>query len=186
MPARDPCVLQRAALRLLGRLKIERPVTRLSLKAGRLSAGSGAQLMLISQGECGLTFEQNEKLESALAHVKEKYGIGAIVPGALMRRAQRIHLWTYHLGQVKSEPVEVATDETGAPVRIVRREHRARRSPGTAVEYEVRQIQNSWRETDWSWGKLSERACFRVVTDPAGLYELQCTGTEWMLRGVQD
>jgi len=185
-PVREPCDVERAALRLLGRMKIERPVTRLSLKAGHLSVGSGAQLTLISQGESGPTFEQNEKLEAAQAHMKEKYGAGAIIPGALLRRAQRIHLWTYHLGQMRNEPVDVVTDEIGDPLRIVRRERGAHSSARPGALYEVRQIQNCWRETDWSWGNLSERVCFRVVTDPAGLYELHRAGTQWLLCGVQD
>ncbi|MDR3707538.1 MAG: hypothetical protein P4L33_04500 [Capsulimonadaceae bacterium] len=184
-PARDSIVLERASRRLLGRLMVDRPVLGITLKASRLTSGASAQLALLSEDENGLTYEQREKLTATLAHLKGKFGIAAVTPGRLLRRAQRIHLWTYRLGQVKNEPVEVVTDPSGAPVRIYRAAIGGRPSV-TPVCYEVRWIQNSWREADWLRGELSEMMCYRVLTEPDGLYELHHRGTNWRLCAVYD
>jgi len=103
-----------------------------------------------------------------------------------MRQAQRIHLWTYHLGRSGTSLWTWRPTPPDILCALARRADGACAHRKHAVAYEVRHIQNSWREADWSWGKLSERICFRVVTDPSGLYELHCLGAEWRLRGIQD
>jgi DNA polymerase-4 len=183
-PTHDPGFLQRAAIRLFDRLKISEPVTRLHLEAGEISAGSGVQLSFLDESDENgkLSFDDRKSLDAAVKHLKEKYGVGAVVNGGLVHQAQRIHLWTYPLGHVSDEAVRVVTNPGGLPVRLYREMPRSHET----LHYMIVEVQNQWRETDWSWGKLSEKTCYRVATEPDGLYELHQLGGQWRLRAVAD
>lgn len=180
-PLREPAALHRAALRLAQRMALSAPVSRLELTASELTAGSSVQLTLMNADDT-LTPEERQSLDASLAHVKEKFGVRAIVSASLMHKAQRIHLWTYRLGLAGREDVDVVVDQDGLPVRIYRTSLRR----DIALEYMVTAIQNFWQESDWSWGQMSEKRCFRVLTRPDGLFELHETGGKWSLQAAMD
>ncbi len=175
--------IYRSALRLLGRLRVEQPVAEAALKMSDLGVGSGVQLALLDENRYGqgLPHERRARLEETLAYLRKRFGIGAVVPLRMLKEARRIGLWTYALTHRCSEPVEVATDRSGAPVRYWRRG-----GDGQVTRREVRRIQNRWKETEWFWGSRSERTVFRVETNPDGLFELHRLGVEWRLNGVAD
>lgn len=178
LPADAGPALHRAALRLLKRLPLDKPLLSVGLRASDLGAGSGVQLTLIDDNDTaqGLPHERRRRLEAAIAFVRKRYGAGAIVTAAMLRQARRIGLWTYPLGHLLDEPVQVATDARGRPVRYWRR-GRMR---------SVASIQNCWRETEWFWGSLAEKAVYRVETDPSGLSELHRLGVNWRICALAD
>ncbi len=178
LPLHAASCLHGAALRLLGRMRIDRPLIELCLQASDLGTGSGLQRALLDENRFGegLPHERQERLESTLAYLRRRFGPGAVLHASLLRQAKRIGLWTYTLGHLLNEPITVATDRRGKPVRYWRR-GRAR---------EVKRIQNSWRETQWSWGSVSEWTVYRVETEPCGLSELHRLGVRWTLGGIAD
>ena len=178
MPLDDAAALHRVAIRLLRRLPIEQPLVGIRLEAGDLGAGSGIQMALFDDNGSGIGYphERRRKLEEAIAYCKGRFGIGAVVPARLLAEARRIHLWTYPLGHIMNERVDVATTSKGVPVRYWRRGRR----------YEVKRIHDRWKEAEAVWNELVERTTFRVETEPTGLYELKLTGKQWRVVGVAD
>ena len=170
--------IHRAALRLLKRMAIARPVVEVALVAGELGAGSGVQLALLDESERGLPHERQQKLDAALTFIRRRYGAGAVVPASLLREARRIHLWTYSLTRrsAETEVVEVVVDGRGTPVRFYRR----------GQGYRVSEIQNRWREAEWAWGEVSVKTAYRVVTEPPGLFEIYRSNKQWRIRAVSD
>lgn len=180
-PLHEIDTLHRAALRLYHRMTLSSPITRLEVTASELTIGSSVQLTLLSEDD-SLTPDQRRSLDASVAHLKEKFGIGAVVSAKLINKAQRVDLWTYRLGHISNEPVEVQTDSCGDP-RVIRRGFTHKHD---AAEYAILQVQDKWRESDWSWGKLTDKTCYRVLTDPPGLYELHESGGTWSLRAAAD
>jgi hypothetical protein len=87
----------------------------MELSATGLTIGSGVQLALFGDDGDTLTFEQRQSLDASVAHIKEKFGIASIIPGELLRKAQRISLWTYPLGRLAREHVNVAKTPGAKP-----------------------------------------------------------------------
>lgn len=188
LPADDAQALFRTALRLLQRLCLEqynRPVREVLVRATDLGAGSGVQLALLDEnpslsGHAGLPHERRARLEATLAYLRQRFPHSAPVLASLLRQARRIGLWTYPLGHMLRQPVEVATSRTGEPVRYWGRRHRR------LYEGEVRSIHTRWKETTWAAGRTTEEEVWRVETDPNGLAELHRLGVEWSLGAVAD
>lgn len=176
--AHDAEAINRAAVRILRRLRIEQPVASIEMRAGDLGIGSGVQLALLDENDqgVGLPDERRARLEAALRTVRRRHGFGSVMTLSLLHQARRIHLWTYALTRLTSESVQVATDGEGLPVRYRR---------GGKI-YSVRRIQNRWKETDWFWDSLIEKTAYRIETDPSGFYELYRIGMEWRLGGTAD
>jgi DNA polymerase-4 len=177
LPASGREQIERAALRLLRRIPLDRPLLGVCLRAADLGAGGGLQLALMdgSDGK-GLPHERRRRLDATLLFLRKRYGVGAVVTAAMLRQARRIDLWTYPLGHLLNEPVQVATDARGRPVRYWRRG-----SPRT-----ITRVQNCWREAEWFWGSLSEKTIYRVETAPSGLSELHQLGVTWRLGAMAD
>jgi len=176
-PAESARPIFRAALRLLGRMRLDRPVVEVRLRAGDLGTGSGVQLALLDDSRmAGLPHERQRSLEAALAFLRRRCGPGAVVTAGRMRQAGRTELWTYPLGRRADEPLEVVTDQRGAPLRF----HSRGRTRW------VRQIQDVWRETEWFWDSLVEQTVYRVETDSGGLCEIRRCGVQWRLQALAD
>jgi DNA polymerase-4 len=177
-PSDEAAGLRRAARRLLGRIqgRIDRPLVAVGLRASELGIGGAVQLELLDLYGNGLPHIRRRRLDATLAHLRERFGVGAVVSLSLLQQARRIHLWTYPLGHLLDEPVQVATTSRGCPARFWRR-HTA---------YEVRHIRQFWCETDWVWDEPIERQAYRCETDPMGLYELHRTGRSWRLAALAD
>jgi nucleotidyltransferase/DNA polymerase involved in DNA repair len=182
-PTRDAEFLHRGAIRLFGRMNIDVPVERLALTVSDICIGESMQLTVLDN-ETTLTSEQRISLNASLAHIKEKFGEGTVLSNKLAVGSRRTYQWTYALGHVVSEAVRVITDRRGLPVHIVRAPAVANHS--RCVEYHVADIQDLWREVDWSWGVFSEQTYYRVTTVPNGLYELCERNGEWRLSAVAD
>lgn len=170
--------IYRAALRLLGRMTIDSPLTGIALQAAELGAGSGVQLALLDGNDWGqgLPHERKARLEATLTYLRKRFGVGAVIKAAMLRQARRIGLWTYPLGHSMSQPVTVETDRKGVPVRYWRRGQRR----------DVKRIQNRWKEIDWFWGSCAETTVYRIETSPTGLSELHKVGVQWRLKAVAD
>jgi DNA polymerase-4 len=184
LPLDDARGLFTAALRLLGRMRIEQPLLGLTLKASRLGSGSGVQLALLDENAHGhgLPHERRAALDATIAYLRKRYGVGCILTLAMLAQARRAGLWTYALTHTLNEPVRVATDAHGMPVRCWRPGGRGR--PAGVLEF--KRIQNLWKETKWFWGASATTTVFRVEADPDGLYELHRLGVEWRLGAVAD
>ncbi len=178
VPLSSSQALHRAALRMLKRMGIEEPLLEVSLRASDLGSGSGVQLALMDKNDRarGLPHERQRSLDSAAKFLRKRFGPEAVLTGAVMRKDRRISLWTYPLGHLMDEPVQVATDSHGLPVRFWRK----------GRPREIKRIQDSWREAEWTWDGLSERTIYRVETDPPGLCELQLDNTTWRLNALAD
>lgn len=174
--------LQRAALRLLSRLTIDRPIVEVSLRACDLGTGSGLQLALLDEGGNlhGLPHERRSRLEATLAFLRKRFPGSAPVLASLLRQSRRVELWTYPLGSLPNQPVQVATDGEGAPLRYWGRRHRR------LYAAEVRRVCTRWKETDWFWDSTSDRTVWRVETDQSGMCELHELGMRWHLGAVAD
>jgi hypothetical protein len=170
--------LCRAAIRLFRRVTIDKPLLEVCLDASELGFGSGTQLTLLDEFGNNLPGQRQCRLDTAVAFIRKRFGVGAIVTAGRMRKARRVRLWTYSLGHLMDEAVEVVTDAEGIPVRYWRR--------GRRYRYEVKSVQNRWREAEWFWDTLSERTIYRVETDPPGLAELYRIGDHWRLGAVAD
>jgi DNA polymerase-4 len=169
--------LHRASLRLLQRLRLEQQVLSLHLRACNLDNGGGLQLTL---PELDNEHEIQLRLDGAISWLRKKYGPAAVFSGDKLPGRGRIGLWTYSLGRLFTEPVEVATDATGLPVRY------ARSNPRFAGEYEILQIQDRWKERDWDWGPQFDTVVYRVTSEHGGLQELRRIGARWMIGGAFD
>jgi hypothetical protein len=177
LPASEQAPIERAALRLLRRIPLDRPLSGVGLRAADLGAGSGVQLALMDDNDGkGLPHERRRRLDATLLFLRKRYGVGAIVTAGMLRQARRINLWTYPLGHLLDEPVQVATDACGRPVRYWRR----------GQLRTVTRVQNCWREAEWFWGSLSEKTIYRVETAPSGLSELHRLGVTWRLGAMAD
>src|SRR5262249_46986750 len=146
--------LCRAARRVLKRLLIDQPLLEVCLSVSGLGSGSGVQLALMDdnrQGR-GLPHERRAWLEATLARLRARFGPGAAVTAQRLRQSRRLHLWTYPLGHLLNQPIEVATDGQGTPVRYWQCGRH-----GQVTQREVRRIQNLWKETEWFWGSASQR-----------------------------
>jgi DNA polymerase-4 len=173
--------LLRAALRLLQRLRVDRPVVEVSLRASDIGIGSGVQLALIDANAhaLGLPHERRARLDATLAFLRKRYPHSAPVLCSLLRQAKRVHLWTYPLGHALALPVEVYTDREGEPVRYRGLRHRR------AYEREVRRILSRWKESEWYGGPV-EKSVWRVEAEENGVCDLQQLGVEWRLSAVAD
>jgi DNA polymerase-4 len=167
------------SLRLLKRLAIDRPVAILGLEVSGLGAGSGAQLTLLPDSENSHA-EQMNRVGEVMEFLRQKFGISAVVLASLLAATRQINLWTYPLGRRKQEDVMVATNQKKEPVRFYRRR------PLGSKCYEVQSLQDHWQEASWSWDRVLETQCYRVVTDPNGLYQLEKLGVEWKLTASTD
>jgi DNA polymerase-4 len=170
--------VHRASLRLLMRMDIQQPILGIFLHASDLGTGSGIQLALLDQNRHGrdLPHERQRALDATTAILRKKFGVGTIIPAVKMLQSKRISLWTYPLGHQENEPIQVETDQRGRPVRFWRN--------GQARV--VKRIQDSWRETEWFWGSISETTVYRVETDSSGLCELHLSGKSWRLCAMAD
>jgi DNA polymerase IV len=177
-PTATPADVHRAALRLFGRMTVDRPVIEIRLHAGDIGVAGGLQLTLLDENEHahGLPHERANRLEAAFRRVRRRFGAGTVQTAAALNEALRISLWTDPLGHRMDEPVQVEADSGGAPMRYWWR-GRLR---------EVAHVQNHWRETEWVWGRQAERTVFRVETVPLGICELRHTGGEWRLVALAD
>lgn len=184
LPSRDAEALTRTAYRLFRRLPpVETPVLRVNLCATRLGAGGSVQLTLLDNTDSNvLPHERQTRIEAAMGHLRARYGVGAIISARLIGQAQRLQLWTYPLTHQRREAVRVVMGESGLPIRYFRRQN------GLGVQgYGVKSIQNRWRESEWNWGQVTEKTCYRVIADPDdGLYELHHLGAEWKLVAAAD
>jgi DNA polymerase-4 len=178
IPSDSVSALHASSLRLLRRIPLEQPLLGVMLRAGDLGAGSGLQLALLDENRhgAGLPHERNRSLEAALAFLRKRFGPGAVVTCRMMRQARRIGLWTYPLGHLLNEPVQVATDDRGRPVRYWRK----------GRPREVKRIHDRWKETEWFWGGMHEKTVYRVETDPSGLSELHSLHSHWRLSALSD
>jgi len=174
--------LMSAGQRLFRRVVVEYPITSVTLIASGLGAGSGFQLSLISEGDQTRQEQllREQKLEETVAYVKKRFGVSAVVTASLFKTVRQINLWTYPLGQQKRESVLVATDQSGAPKRFYRYKN------AVHSKHDVTEIQEQWNQAVWSWEKILETHCYRVVTDPWGLHQLEQLGVEWTLTGTAD
>lgn len=177
-PVQNEDLLHRTALRLLQRIPMERPVAEVRLRASDISKGTTMQLALLDENDCarGLPHERAQSIQAAIRFLGRRYGAHSIFTAALMRRARKIGLWTYSLGHLFDEPIEVATDDQGAPIKF--------RWRGRC--HQIKRIQNRWKEADWNWGALSERTVYRVEIEPCGLTELYSEGNRWRLYSIAD
>jgi len=177
-PIQKEDILHRTALRLLLRIAIQRPVVEVRLRASDIGKGTNMQLALLDDNNSarGLPHERTQSLQAAIRFIGRRYGAHALFEAAAMRRAPKIGLWTYALGHLFDEPIEVTTDEQGTPIRFRWR----------GRSHQIRCIQNRWKEADWNWGTLSERTVYRVETEPCGLTELHAVEGGWRLYAVAD
>ncbi len=187
-PTHDVEHLYAAAVRLLGRLRssLDHPISSLTLTASDLDNGSQTQLAL-SLDEDAVKRERLAVLDSALSRLWRKYGSHAIITARLLSQAKRIHLWTHVLAKSRSEQIRVYTDRSGAPVRYLRRAGRGKLRRNKDVNcYEVTAIIDNWHTTDWRWGEMIERVCWRVEANPDGIHELHYLDNEWVLEAEAD
>ncbi len=178
-PIDNEAGVYRIAVRLLRKLPVNQPVIGLEIEAGNLGTGSGIQMALFDTNESGLGYphERRQRLDDTLGYIRGRFGIAAVVPLRLLSQARRIHLWTYPLGHLLCEPVEVATTRKGTPVRYWRR----------GQQYEVVGVHDRWRESEAVWHELIESITYRVETDPPpGFYELNKIGKQWRVVGLSD
>ncbi len=182
----DTCAgLLRAALRMLSRLRVDRPLTEVSLRVSDLGIGSGVQLALIDanalsiRGNLGLPHERRAQLDATLAFLRKRYPRSAPILCSLLRQARRINLWTYPLGHALMVPVEVSTNREGDPLRYRGLRHRQ------PYEREVRRILSKWKESEWQGG-ANEKAVWRIEAEENGVCDLQQLGVEWRLASVAD
>lgn len=168
--------LYRALLRLLSRMRIDLPVVAVEVKASDLGAGGALQMTLPDMDKASLQKSKRARLEKTLVALRRRYGMGAVIPLALLHRAKRIHLWTHPLTKLRNEPVQVVVNGEGEPVRYYRR----------GRLYSVKRIRDRWKESDWRWDGLSERTAYRIETEPSGDYELIHYEVQWRLGGVSD
>ena len=184
--ASQPGPLLAAALRLLDRMPVDEPLAEVGLTVGGLGAGGALQLPLLDERGVALPHERRERLEATLAFLRSRFGARAVVSARALARARRIGLWTFPLGHLLDEEVKVATDAAGDPARFWRY---ARRS-GTLRRYDVRAVQDRWRESRWqsgtTAGEVLDRDVWRVETDPWGLSELHRVGLRWRLGASAD
>ena len=148
------------------------------LSAGELGTGSGVQLTLLDTNESGVGYphERRRRLEESLAYCRARFGAGAIVSLRLLHQSKRIHRWTGPLTRGANEPIHVATDPRGMPVRYYRR----------GIRFDVQQVQDRWRETEWYWDSLVTKTVYRVETRPPGTYELHRVKQQWRMGAMMD
>ncbi len=177
-PTRAPGVLLGAAARLFRRMAPDTPLLSLGLEAGELGVGGGQQLTLLDENDHGqgLPHERQSRLNAAMGFLARRYGSSSVQRAEACRRALRIRLWAEPLGPVVNEEVVVDADAEGAPLRYRRR----------GGQWEVVQVLDRWRESDWSREGLSERTVYRVETDPPGFSELHRSRGGWRLASVAD
>jgi len=175
--------LHRHAVRLLGSLPVDQPITSLALVAGELGTGSGAQLALpaLSDARRMPAEVRRVRLEATVDYLRREFGLGAILTGAQMCQVRRAVLHGARpLGHLLSAPIRVATDAEGRPARYWHRP----RGRQDATRYEVRRALDRWREARWQADlSVVDAEVFRVETDPAGICDLKRVGAEWRLTG---
>jgi DNA polymerase-4 len=182
-PMRDADLLASAALRLLGRIGAEQSVVSLALHAGGLTGGGSVQLSLLDpRADHGGLYphERERAIEAATAYIRKRWGPGALLPAALLNRARKIRLWTYPLGTLLNEEIDVDCASGGTPRcyrRNVRRRGRANR---------IVRVHDRWKEREWFWGAVFEHAVFRVESDTDGIVELRRTGHRWTITANAD
>ncbi len=171
-----------AGQRLLRRMAIDQPINSLQLNAAGLGTGSAVQLSLLAAtDQTRDEFLQRErKLEETMVYVRKRFGVRAVVPASLFKTMHQAQLLIYPLGQRKRESVMVATDKAGEPLRFYRSRNCVR------TKHIVESIQDQWNQATWSWEKILETHCYRVITDPWGLHQLEKLGVEWTLTGTAD
>lgn len=173
--------IHRVALRLLSRLTLSQPLSGVTLIARELGAGSALQLDLDMDRDTNRSSARREQLNAALTYLRRRYGVGAVVTAALLHQSRRLNLWTYRLTRLASANesvawIEVTTDARGLPVRFLHR----------GETFEVKSVQNRWREVDWAWDTATVKTAYRLETHPPGLYELHRVGGRWRMGGVAD
>jgi DNA polymerase-4 len=175
--------LHRHAVRLLGSLPVDQPITSLALIATELGAGSGAQLALpaLADARTMPAEVRRVRLEATVDYLRREFGLAAVMTGTQMYQSRRAVLHGARpLGHLLSAPIRVATDAEGRPARYW---HRAR-GRREASRYEVRRSLDRWREARWKADlSVVDAEVFRVETDPAGISDLRRVGAEWRLTG---
>ena len=178
-----------AALRLLGRIRsaVDQPISTITVTASDLDSGSQQQLAMSALDENAAKRERQAALDSILSRLWRKYGPSAVITARLLSQAKRIHLWTHTLAKARSESIRVYTDRSGAPVRYLRRAGRGKLRRSKDVDcYMVTAIIDNWHTTDWKWGELIERDCWRVQASRDGIHELHRLNFEWVLEAEAD
>lgn len=176
--------LLQVARRLLTRVRggIDRGVVGVALQAGELGTGSGLQLELLDLYANPLPQLRLRKLNAAIRHLQQRFGMGCVVTAQTLWRARRIDLWTYPLCHRLKMPEDilVTTNAAGVPVRFLR-------PCGDA--YSVTAVHRHWREAAWDWEELLPRteAIYRLETCPEGQYELRHGEKgDWRLCSIAD
>ena len=186
-PTSNARTLARAAIRLLGRITTEQPIVSMSLRAGGLTGGNTVQLALLDLGSDNSELYPHERkraLEATISSIRKRWGPGAVLSGALLNHARKIRLWTYPLGTLLKEEIEVDSGADSAPMRYRRRTTRGRSK--LCYTSRIVRIHDRWKEREWFWGASYEHAVFRVDSDPDGVVELHQIGRRWMLTANAD
>ena len=178
--------LHHYAIRLLALLTIDQPITSLSLIAGEISAGTGAQLALPSLSDARKMPAEIRKvrLAAALDFLRREFGLRAVLTGQQMVQSRRAVLYgAQPLGHLLSDYVQVATSESGQPIRYWRR-LRGRRE---VTCYEVRRVADRWRESKWRADlSVTDAEVWRIETDPFGIGDLRRVGAQWQITAQMD
>ncbi len=188
-PTHDAESIDAACQRLLGRFRaaVDQPISSITITASDLDGGSQQQLAMAVLDEDTAKRERQAVLDSILSRLWRKYGPSSVISARLLSQAKRIHLWTHTLAKSRSESIRVYTDRSGRPVRYLRRAGHGRLRRNKDIDsYEIITIIDNWHTTDWRWGELIERDCWRVQANPDGIHELHRLDTEWVLEAEAD
>ena len=187
LPEARAAAIQRAALRLMHRMTIQKPIATLEVIVSDLGAGSGVQLSLLDlAGE--LPMERKKRLESSLEHLRQRYGLEAIVRFCALAKARKIHNWMSPLSYRLLETLpQVSTDALGEPFSY----RRILKMPGSqrAREerlYRIVRVHNRWRESGKLHGEIVDAEVWRVETEPFAVCELRRIESDWCLTGAWD
>ena len=176
----DAAALFRAAQRLFNRIPpTSLPFTEVTLRASAIGIARGVQPALLDDNAFlrGLPHERQDRLDTAIRLVHERFGSDRVAPATSWQdRSRPFRLWTYPLSRRMSEPVEVITDSMGNPVRYAR-QGRWR---------DITQVQNRWSEASGRTGKLEEKMVFRVEAASSSFLELHRSGDRWCLAAIAD
>lgn len=179
-PEDQAAALLRAAQRLFSRIPpIMLSCREVSLRASAIGIARGIQPALLDDNEFlrGLPHERQERLDTAMRLVHERFGPDKVAPATHWHdRSRPFRLWTYPLSRRMNEPIEVVTDSMGNPVRYARQ----------GRWWDITRVQNRWSEADGRTGRLEERMVFRVEAASSSFLELHRSGDRWRITAVAD
>lgn len=186
VPLSHAADLQRHAVRLLSKLSIDQPITSLSIVAGEIAPGSGAQLALNPlEGAPTMPAEvRRVRLEATLDFLRREFGLRAVLTGQQMYQSRRsVQYGAQPLGHLLADPVRVVTNASGQPVRYWRR----RKGEQEESSYSVRRIADRWRESKWRADlSVTDTEVWRIETDPYGIGDLKRIGAQWQIAAMMD